>query len=212
MDETHSPDSSARTTSPGRLVGRAADIHRQWQRRQEAIEAELSSEPEGGEASVQGLTQRMGPAVLVYLWPISGESCGAGLENGRRGSAAASGRAHWPCRKCADGLGADPGPLVTERAQRAGQDSFGPVRPFPGGGHHGGLLGSASSRSAASVADRLAMAEPRADALPAVEPLARGVGPAHGDAGDCGLVSCAWLEPTYDVGTDCLRWHLWILP
>lgn len=49
----------------------AAD-QRHWQRRLEAIEAELSREPKRIEASYEVVTHRLEPAGLVYLWPISG--------------------------------------------------------------------------------------------------------------------------------------------
>jgi superfamily II DNA or RNA helicase len=49
----------------------AAD-QRHWQRRLEAIEAELSSEPARIKASYEVVTHRLEPAGLVYLWPISG--------------------------------------------------------------------------------------------------------------------------------------------
>jgi hypothetical protein len=49
----------------------AAD-QKHWQRRLEAIESELSSEPKRIEASYRVVTHRLEPAGLVYLWPISG--------------------------------------------------------------------------------------------------------------------------------------------
>ena len=49
----------------------AAD-QRHWQRRLEAIESELSSEPARIKASYEVVTHRLEPAGLVYLWPISG--------------------------------------------------------------------------------------------------------------------------------------------
>jgi hypothetical protein len=49
----------------------AAD-QRHWQRRLEAIEAELGSEPKRIEASYEVVTHRLEPAGLVYFWPISG--------------------------------------------------------------------------------------------------------------------------------------------
>jgi hypothetical protein len=49
----------------------AAD-QRHWQRRLEAIEAELSSEPARIKASYEVVAHRLEPAGLVYLWPISG--------------------------------------------------------------------------------------------------------------------------------------------
>ena len=43
-----------------------------WQRRLETIETELASEPKRIEESYRVITQRLEPAGLVYLWPISG--------------------------------------------------------------------------------------------------------------------------------------------
>ncbi|SBO42631.1 DISARM system SNF2-like helicase DrmD [Cyanobium sp. NIES-981] len=49
----------------------AAD-QKHWQRRLEAIEVELGSEPKRIKASYEVVTHRLEPAGLVYLWPISG--------------------------------------------------------------------------------------------------------------------------------------------
>ena len=43
-----------------------------WQRRLKTIETELASEPKRIEESYRVITQRLEPAGLVYLWPISG--------------------------------------------------------------------------------------------------------------------------------------------
>lgn len=45
---------------------------RHWERRLEAIESELSSEPQRVADSYRVVTHRLEPAGLVYLWPISG--------------------------------------------------------------------------------------------------------------------------------------------
>jgi hypothetical protein len=49
----------------------AAD-QKHWQRRLEAIETELASEPKRIQDSYRVITHRLEPAGLVYLWPISG--------------------------------------------------------------------------------------------------------------------------------------------
>jgi len=49
----------------------AAD-QKHWQRRLEAIETELASEPKRIQDSYSVVTHRLEPAGLVYLWPISG--------------------------------------------------------------------------------------------------------------------------------------------
>jgi hypothetical protein len=49
----------------------AAD-QKHWQRRLDAIEAELSTEPKRIQESYRVITNRLEPAGLVYLWPISG--------------------------------------------------------------------------------------------------------------------------------------------
>jgi hypothetical protein len=140
------------------------------------------------------------------------DSHGSGLETGQRLPDAASGRALWPGGGDGGGLGADPGRPFPERPKPCDPDPAGPGGSVSRGGGLGGLLGSAARPGATPAADQLAVAEPVAAAIPAVEPLACGVGAAHSVAGVRGLVSCAWLEPTYDGGTDCLRWHLWLLP
>jgi hypothetical protein len=43
-----------------------------WQRRLEAIETELTTEPKRIQESYRVITHRLEPAGLVYLWPISG--------------------------------------------------------------------------------------------------------------------------------------------
>ena len=49
----------------------AAD-QKHWQRRLEAIETELATEPKRIQESYRVITHRLEPAGLVYLWPISG--------------------------------------------------------------------------------------------------------------------------------------------
>ena len=49
----------------------AAD-QKHWQRRLDAIEAELATEPKRIQESYRVITHRLEPAGLVYLWPISG--------------------------------------------------------------------------------------------------------------------------------------------
>jgi hypothetical protein len=77
-------------------------------------------------------------------------------------------------------------------------------------GGSGGGMGPVVSTATAEGPGQLAVAVAGAVALQGPELVAGCPGAADLVAGDCGLVSGARLEPTYDVGIDCDGWHLWL--
>ncbi len=73
LPKSHTPHNLPdRSTSPDLYVGRAAVVQHQWRCRIEAIDAELSSEPNRVEATYKEVTLRLEAVGLAYLWPTSG--------------------------------------------------------------------------------------------------------------------------------------------
>ena len=71
-------------------------------------------------------------------------------------------------------------------------------------------MGAVVNTATAVGPGQLAVEDAGAVALQGAELVAGCAGAADLVAGDCGLVSSARLEPTYDVGIDCDGWHLWL--
>ncbi len=119
-------------------------------------------------------------------------------------------RTHWAGRGLATGLGPGPGHSLLGVAHqgRSAAASAGCALHRCGGS--GGWMGPVVSTATAEGPGQLAVADAGAVALQGAELVAGCPGAADLVAGDCGLVSGARLEPTYDAFIDCDGWHLWL--
>jgi hypothetical protein len=123
---------------------------------------------------------------------------------------AAACRTHWAGRGLATGLGTDPGHSflgVSHQGWAGVARTWCALHRFRGSG---GWLAAVASTATAEGPGQLAVADAGVVALQGLEPMAGCAGAADLIAGDRGLVSCGRLEPTYDAGTDCDGWHLWL--
>ena len=123
-------------------------------------------------------------------------------------------RPPWAGRGLATGLGPDPGHSLLGVAHQ-GWAAAASAGASAGCGLHrcggpGGWMGAVVNTATAEGPGQLAVEDAGAVALQGAELVAGCPGAADLVAGDCGLVSGARLEPTYDAGIDCDGWHLWL--
>ena len=132
------------------------------------------------------------------------------MDNWRQIRVAAACCPAWVGRGLATGLGPDPGDsfLGVSHQGWAGVARAGCALHRCGG--PGGWLAPVVSTATAQGPGQLAVADAGAVAVQGAELLAGCAGAADLVAGDRGLVSGGRLEPTYDAGTDCDGWHLWL--
>ena len=123
---------------------------------------------------------------------------------------AATCRTYWAGRGLATGLGPDPGDSFLGVSHQGWAGVARTSCALDRCGSPGGWLGPVAITATAQGPGQLAVADAGAVAVQGAELVAGCPGAADLVAGDCGLVSGARLEPTYDAGIDCDGWHLWL--
>jgi hypothetical protein len=116
----------------------------------------------------------------------------------------------WADRGLATGLGPGPGPSLLGVSLQGWAGAARAGRALHRCGGSGGWMGPVVNTATAEGPGQLAVEDAGAVALQGAELVAGCPGAADLVAGDCGLVSGARLEPTYDAGIDCDGWHLWL--